>query len=399
MLTRNIFIEKGRYIPSSKRDIELAERKGIGHPDSLIDGIVEEISRELSRYYLEEFGHILHHNVDKGQIVGGGVKVDFGGGKFTKPIFILLSGRATMEAQGRKIPATELAIEAAKKYLANNLPNLDVEKDVNILSKIAPGSPELVDVFLRGPKVPLANDTSFGVGFAPFTDLERIVLRTEEFLNSKPYKRKRPYVGQDIKVMGLRQKKKIRLTVAIAFIAKHVSSINEYAEFKSQVAKDVSSFAKRLTDLEVEVSINSADNIEEGSVYLTVAGTSAEMGDDGSVGRGNRASGLITPMRFMSLEATAGKNPVNHVGKLYQILAQEMAQKISRKLPEVEDATVSLLSEIGAPIDQPKAASVSLITNGNYESARKEAYSIVDRELAGITRLTGRIVQGKARVF
>jgi S-adenosylmethionine synthetase len=396
---RNILVERGRYIPAAKRDIELAERKGIGHPDSLIDGIVEEISRQLSRYYIKEFGKVLHHNVDKGQIVGGGVKVDFGGGKFTKPIFILLSGRATMKALGKKIPATEIAIQAAKDYLSRTLPELDAESDVKILSKIAPGSPGLVDVFLRGPKIPLSNDTSFGVGFAPYSDLEKIVLKTEDYLNSKPYKKRHPYVGQDIKVMGLRQKKKIHLTVAIAFIARHVPSIEEYAESKAKVANDVLKFAKKLTGLEVEVSINTADDIKDGSVYLTIAGTSAEMGDDGSVGRGNRASGLITPMRYMSLEATAGKNPVNHVGKLYQVLAQELAQKISKKIPEVEDCTVSLLSEIGSPIDRPKAASVSLITRGRYEDAKREAFSIVDFGLENLSGLTKEIVEGKVRVF
>jgi S-adenosylmethionine synthetase len=399
MSERNILIEKGRYIPAFRRDVELVERKGLGHPDSLIDAIVEEISRELSKYYIKEFGKILHHNVDKGQIVGGGVKVGFGGGKFTKPIFVLLSGRATMKAEGKKIPATEIAIDAAKSYLTRTLPNLDVESNVLILSKIAPGSPDLVDVFLRGPKIPLSNDTSFGVGFAPYSDLEKVVLKSEEYLNSAAYKKKRPYVGQDIKVMGVRQKKKIKLTVAIAFIARHVSSIEEYVEYKRRIADDIVKFARKITDLEVEVSINTADNVEEGSVYLTVAGTSAEMGDDGSVGRGNRASGLITPMRYMSLEATAGKNPVNHVGKIYQVLAQELSQKIAKKLPDVDDVTVSLLSEIGAPIDRPKAASVSLITNGDYKNTKGEVYSIVNRELANITRLTDRIVKRKVRVF
>ena len=50
---------------------EVVERKGIGHPDTLADGISESISRELCNQYLEEFGQILHHNVDKVLIIAG----------------------------------------------------------------------------------------------------------------------------------------------------------------------------------------------------------------------------------------------------------------------------------------------------------------------------------------
>ncbi len=55
--------------------------------------------------------------------------------------------------------------------------------------------------------------------------------------------------------------------------------------------------------------------------------TSVEMGDDGATGRGNRGNCLITPMRPMSIEAIAGKNPVNHVGKIYNVIAQQVAEE------------------------------------------------------------------------
>lgn len=400
MPNRNIHVEKGRYVPAPERDVELVERKGLGHPDTLIEGVVEDISKELSKHYIKEFGKILHHNVDKGQIVAGGVDVEFGGGKFTKPIFVLLSGRATFEAEGKGIPVTDIGIETTRRYLSEIVPGMDTETDVEILSKIAPGSAELVDTFLRGPKIPLSNDTSFGVGFAPFDDLEQIVLKTEDLLNSKPYKKAHPEVGPDIKVMGIREKNKIKLTLAAAFIAKYIDSIDDYVERKQRVREDVLKVAKGITGMDVEVSVNTADNVEKESVYLTATGASAEMGDDGSVGRGNRASGLITPMRYMSMEACAGKNPVSHVGKLYQVLAQELSEKIASDLPDVEDVTVSLLSEIGTPIDQPKSASVSLIApDGDYDRIEREAYSIVDSGLENITELTNRIVEGKARIF
>ena len=37
--------------PVENRDLELVERKGIGHPDSICDGIAESVSRALSREY------------------------------------------------------------------------------------------------------------------------------------------------------------------------------------------------------------------------------------------------------------------------------------------------------------------------------------------------------------
>ena len=63
-------------------------------------------------------------------------------------------------------------------------------------------------------------------------------------------------------------------------------------------------------------------------MYLTLLGTSAEQGDSGQVGRGNRVCGLISLNRPMSVEAAAGKNPVSHVGKIYNVLAHELAMRI-----------------------------------------------------------------------
>ena len=184
MPKRNIVVERGEYLPPFKRRVELVERKGLGHPDTLIDGVMEEISKKLSKEYLNEFGRILHHNVDKGQICGGGTEVDFGGGIFTKPIFVLLSGRATSEFEGKKIPVQHLAIETAKKYLGSAVRNLDVESDVEIESRISTGSAELIGLLSGKDKIPPANDTSIGTGFAPLDDIEKVVLNVEKYLNS-----------------------------------------------------------------------------------------------------------------------------------------------------------------------------------------------------------------------
>jgi S-adenosylmethionine synthetase len=398
-MDRNIIVEKGSYLPVKDREVELVERKGLGHPDTLIDGIMEEISRELSKAYINDFGKILHHNVDKGQICGGGTQVDFGGGVFTKPIYVLLSGRATDEAEGKTIPVHHIAQTTAHRYLESTVPDLQVCNDVEIESRIAHGSSDLVELFLRGPKVPYANDTSFGTGFAPLSDLEQITLASEKRLNSKEYKAQHPEVGTDIKIMGLRENERIKITVACAFIAKHVPDIDSYVRFRDRVRDDVLKVAKGLTDKEVQVFVNTADNIEKRSVYLTLTGTSAEMGDDGSVGRGNRVNGLITPFRSMTLEAAAGKNPVNHVGKIYSVLASEMALSIAKEYPDIEDINIILLSQIGKPIDQPKVASVNIITKGDFERMRTDIRREVDQRLEAITETTNKIVFGKVPLF
>jgi S-adenosylmethionine synthetase len=399
-MERNIIVEKGRYEPVARREVEIVERKGIGHPDSLIDGIMEEISKELSKAYLAEFGKILHHNVDKGQICGGGTKVSFGGGMFTKPIYILLSGRATEKANGKTFPIHHIALDAGHKYLAKAVPELNVQDDVEFESRISSGSSDLVDLFLRGPKVPLSNDTSFGTGFAPLTALERVVLESERLLNSPEYKKAHPEVGSDIKVMGSREKEKLKLTVACAFISKYLPDIGAYEKARQRVQDDVARNARRLTDMEAEVFVNTADDVKHGSVYITLTGTSAEMGDDGSVGRGNRVNGLITPMRPMTMEAAAGKNPVNHVGKIYSVLASEAAASIAKEHPDIEDITITLLSQIGKPIDQPKVASVSIIAaKGEFDKLQAAVKKDMDARLEGITGITSRIVEGKASLF
>ena len=397
---RNITIEPIHGALIEERQFENVERKGIGHPDTMIDGIMEEVSRALCMEYLSVCGKILHHNVDKGLVVGGGTKVRFGGGEFTKPIDIILCGRASDEVNGRKIDVPAIAKEAAWKYLKENLRFLD-ESNTKLETRISTGSKDLVDVFLRAPKVPLANDTSFGVGYAPLSETERAVYETERLLNSKEYKTRVPAVGEDVKVMGLRTGDHISLVVAIAFVSRYVKSIDEYMKLKETVAKDVLANAKKYTTREVDVRVNTGDAHENNAVYLTVSGTSAEMGDDGEVGRGNRVNGLITPSRPMTLEAACGKNPVNHVGKIYSVLAFEIARDVVSLYPDIEQCNVTLLSEIGKPIDQPKNAGVSIYLSDNDEFTAKEAKvrEVVDGWLAAATKITNSIVKGAVGVY
>ncbi len=353
--------------------VEFVERKGKGHPDTLIDGIVERASEELSKAYTEKFGGVLHHNVDKGLIVGGESTATFGKGEILKPIEVIVAGRATRKVGSTEVPVDDIVINAAKEYLRENTRFLDLEKEVKFVTKIQKGSSDLNGVFKRTSSSPLANDTSFGIGFAPFSETEQLALQAERYLNSKEYKKKGPYVGEDIKVMAVREGDNITLTVAIAFVAKFVSSIDEYVDYKAKIRGDLEKLAKKYTSKNVEILINNGDSHKDGDVYLTKSGLSCESGDDGSVGRGNRVNGVITPYRHMTLEAAWGKNPINHTGKIYSIISNEIAKEAVKQFPdEILDCTVYMVSQIGRPINDPRNLNLELVLKDRKDLLRIE---------------------------
>ena len=147
--------------------------------------------------------------------------------------------------------------------------------------------------------------------------------------------------------------------------------------------------------------VNTADDIKKKSVFLTVTGTSAEMGDDGSVGRGNRCNGLITPNRPMSMEATSGKNPINHIGKIYNLLSTQVAQEAIKKVDGIEEMYIRLLSQIGKPIDQPLVASVQVLPRKGVTlpEINSEIRVIVDDNLANVTSITEKVIRGELKTF
>ncbi len=396
-MKRNIKVERLNQRPIEQQEIELVERKGIGHPDSVADGLAESISRALCQEYLDRFGAVLHHNTDKTQIVAGRSHPTFGGGEVICPLYILLTGRATRVFKDEEIPVDTIAIKAARKLLTESLSNLDVNNHVILDAKIGMGSSDLRDVF--GRKIPSANDTSFGVGYAPLSETEKIVYNTErELMNLK---KKIPAIGEDIKVMGMREGDTINLTIACAMVDKHIPDIKGYADIKNDVVEHIMEYAKQFTTRKVEAQMNVADNFEQGSVYITVTGTSAEMGDDGAVGRGNRSNGLITPNRPMSLEATCGKNPINHVGKIYNLLSTQAANQIAAEVDGIGEVYLRILSQIGRPIDEPHIASLQVVPKegANMKALEAGAAEILDDWLGNIPKLQKMLFQGELSTY
>jgi len=378
--------------------VEVVERKGLGHPDTICDALAENLSRTLCGEYRRRFGAILHHNVDKALLCGGSAAPAFGGGSVVAPIEIYLSGRAAVGAGSDALPIAEIAIESARGWLKRNMHALDTDRDVEIHERIRPGSIDLQALFsARAGAVARANDTSIGVGYAPLSPLERLVLALEQRIN-QPGERPDPAWGEDVKVMGMRRGEAVGLTVACAMIGRHLAHIDDYLAAKARIAALARELAAGHGFADVDVTVNAADTPE--SVYLTVTGTSAESGDDGEVGRGNRINGLITPGRPMSLEAAAGKNPVTHVGKIYSVVARQVAELLVRA-PAIARAECLMVSQIGSPVTDPALVQLKLATAdaSPVEHFAEYANDVTADCLRGIPQLVEDFVSGTITLY
>jgi S-adenosylmethionine synthetase len=401
---RNIIVDDLKQTPLEKQRIEIVERKGIGHPDYICDAVMDNISIGLSREYLEKAGSILHHNVDKALLVAGETEPRFGGGMVKQPILFVFGDRATSEFNNLKIDVDEIAINVAKEWFKKNMRFINPDKHVKYQVELKPGSVGLADIFKRKGKVLGANDTSAAVGYAPMTRTEKMVLNTEQFLNSKEFKQRFPESGEDIKVMGFRTNNSLKLTISMAFADRFVSGEEDYFDKKAKILEEINRFVSASADFEsVEAQLNTLDVRGRGlgGLFLTVLGTSADSGDSGQVGRGNRVNGLISLNRPFCSEAAAGKNPVSHVGKIYNVLTYKIAQHVYDDVPEVGEVYIWLLSKIGAPIDQPAVAAAQVIMKGNnsLEKIRREISEVLDYELENINKFCMELAQGKIQTY
>jgi S-adenosylmethionine synthetase len=398
-----LVVSELRQTPVSEQELEIVERKGLGHPDHICDAVMNEVSISLSREYIKRYGVVMHHNIDKALLAAGAVRRNFGGGEVKRPMLMVFGDRATYEVDGDPVPIDEIAVSTAKKWFKKNLRFVDPERHVRYQVELARGSEALRDIFSRKGKFYGANDTSAAVGYAPLTDTEKIVLHTERYINSPSFKKEFPETGEDVKIMGSREGRDLNLTIAMAFVDRLIENENQYFQRKAEVVEDVTRFVKSRVKFDsVNVDINTLDKRGRGmgGIYLTVLGTSADDGDGGQVGRGNRVNGVIPLNRPTCSEAAAGKNPVSHVGKIYNLLTYEIAQHVHQKVPGVREVYVWLLSQIGKPINEPKVAGVELILDKGVElkQVSKAASEIAKSDLNNINDFTKRLTEGKIPV-
>jgi S-adenosylmethionine synthetase len=378
--------------------VEMVERKGVGHPDTICDALAEEFSLALSRFYAERCGAIQHHNVDKVLLRAGRSSPRLGGGRIDEPIEIYLAGRATTRVGGIEVPVEDLAREACETWLGGHLRHLDARRDVRLHCVVRPGSAELVELFGARKQIALANDTSLGVGFAPLTPLESAVLAVERALYTAGRRGEEPALGEDVKVMGTRCEGRFELTVACAMVDRHLPDVAAYRAACEAAQRIAGRAAAGALGSETGVALNAADDPASGRIYLTVSGTSAECGDDGEAGRGNRANGLITPYRPMTLESVAGKNPISHVGKLYNLAADRIAQALVREIPEIASAEVYLVSRIGHPVTEPALVDLALAGRDGRLAVelRARAEELARAQLTALDRLWIELLERRA---
>lgn len=395
-MTNQIFIESVNNIPTFKKRFEIVERKGIGHPDTICDLVMNQISVDLSKLYLKETGAIQHHNMDKALLVAGQSESNFGGGKIIKPMKMVLGDRATFDIGERKLPIGDFAIQTAKKWFEKNLRFVN-DEHVEYQVEIGVTSKELQSIF-ENTKSFAANDTSVLVGYAPFTETESIVLNTEQHINSKQFKDNFPESGEDVKVMGFRDSNHVDLTIATAFVDRFISSENQYFQRKDEMLQEINEFLKKNYSMKVTTNMNCLDSKNRGmsGLYLTVLGTSADSADSGQVGRGNMASRVISPSRPAGSEATAGKNPVSHIGKIYNALSFKIANEIHTKVSGLDEVCVWMYNVIGRPVNDPKAVIVQPTITGQLHDAEKNQINeIVENNLQNIHEFCNELISGK----
>jgi S-adenosylmethionine synthetase len=378
----------------SRRRVEVVERKGIGHPDTICDCLVEAIALDLNRMYLERLGVIAHYNVDKALLVAGQCRKGFGTGEVTRPMELIVGDRATFEVDGRRLPVEETVHAAVGGWLAAHLPLVRPHLDTRVA--LAPGSAELRSIFAPGAPAILSNDTSGASGYAPLSPTEELVLAIEQLVNGSEFKASFPDTGQDVKVFGVRQDDRLSLTVAMPLFARLIPSEAAYFRRKQEI---LAALAKRFggTPFELEWQLNNLDTPGRGSdgVYLTVTGTSAEDADSGQVGRGNRANGLIAFSRPTGGEATAGKNATAHAGKVYSVLSHRLARAIHAGTSGVAEVYVHLAARIGEPVDRPWVGVQLVLEPGaGLPDVEAGVRATVEAELARLPEFRARLGRG-----
>jgi S-adenosylmethionine synthetase len=322
------------------------------------------------------------------------------------PVRVLINGRAARACGGVQIPVDELAEQTTREFLTERLPALTDHLDLrfHITSNSSPGAvitdadtPERTRWFaprsvddLRERRTLIANDTSIGTGWAPKGAFESFVGELADcFSGASTFTAAHPWCGSDVKVMGYCEGDSADVVLCVPQLSPLVPDRAAYLANKETVLAQCRRLAElRLPGVPVDFRLNVRDVPERDELYLTFSGSSIESGDEGVVGRGNRVNGLITPLRPMNMEGASGKNPVYHVGKLYNLAASRLAHRLHEETGG--HAEVHMVSATGEPLDQPWRVLVRL----SCPDVRVEAVqALVLETLAGFPALTQELVQ------
>lgn len=322
---------------------EVVERKGLGHPDTLVDGIVEFAEMNYAKYCLEEFGCIPHHNFDKAMLIGGMCKQTYGESNFTQPIKFIFMGRGSKSFGDTEIPLYDIQVQSAKAYLNRVLPRLKTDdpnmflcESVTSCNSSRPYWFEPRDIFdlPEYNNSPVANDTATMISYYPLTLCEQLALDVERYFYSinedgLPYPKYIEY-GQDIKVMVVRNNSRIDITVAVPQISTITKNKDEYYNREIHLQRDILKYVqKKHPNDDINITINSSKRSDV--QYMVSAGSSVDFGEEGAVGRGNKTHGIISSFRPNTMEAPHGKNSTYFVGKVLGYITDVIAKDIFKK--------------------------------------------------------------------
>lgn len=395
----NIHIVPNTNTPINSMDFELVERKGIGHPDTMCDAIAERASRYYSLYCLEKFGRVAHHWFDKVMIIGGETEVEFGRGVITKPYKIIFAGKAAYQCGDEKIDLDQILYRAAADVLDEVLTDFDPNRHMVISNEIVnyqgPSRKQsryrpmsIEDLVDMENIESVSNDCNLVSAYAPLSTLEYLVLSCEKYLNNKEYKKKNPDIGWDIKVFGVRKKDNVTIIANIPFIAKHVPDYDYYENRIRELTEELRNYLELISNVRIEMHVNPERRTNK--VYLTTLGSVADSGDVGVVGRGNRINGLITPMRSMSIEASSGKNPIDHTGKLYGVLSQTLANSIYELTNKPTEVHIFTTKE--ASISEPNEVIIKIENWSDNELEKSKIESLVKENLSNMREITKHLI-------
>ena len=384
------FVNRLESKPINNQPVEIVERKGFAHPDTICDTIANQMSVDYCRYTLFYLDAIPHHNFDKSLLSAGETRIEWGGGDVVKPMKFYYGDRAINQVGKHKIPVEKICNNAARSVMKDLMNGY---YDFDPISAVACGSSALTGIFKSKDDIMPSNDTSATVGYAPLSKVENLLLSLEKHLDNLNL----PFLGRDLKFMAQRIGDKLDLTMAGALIATEIYDPETYHDSRLRLEETVYDYLTRNWGDNYVFHFNNLDNKNPESpdeVYLTLSGTSAECGDSGQVGRGNNVAGVIPLCRPMSAEAASGKNPVSHIGRIYNHLAFKIADHIHEEL-SIPDVYVHMVNRIGDRIDEPS------IVNVNYNEGtlidipdHNHIKDIITGELNGLGDYVEKLVQG-----
>jgi S-adenosylmethionine synthetase len=392
--------------PADSR-FEIVERKGRGHPDTLADRLAETLSRAYSRFTLQEHGTILRHQFDKLSLMGGKCDVHFGGGSFRSPVRLLINGRVTQTFGSTRIFFRDLLISTAEEFLSTELKNFDFYTNCRVMLEVASHSTRGMisekggsspTHFRFRPRAlsdlpehtrPMANDTAVGCAWAPFSPTEAVVLELERTLTADAARASHPWLGSDVKIMACRVGDTLNITISVPQVSSHVHSAADYFANKDLIFSMVQHVLSERGFRKTNVTLSPGDELTEELIYLRLTGSCIESGDEGQVNRGNRIGGVTSSRRPFSIEGLSGKNPAYHAGKLYSVMAWDIANEIwvEQKLP----CEVYIVSQLDRPLEDPW----SVVVNGPPKLDRVAAGRVAEGIITNVTTATARLLDGK----